>query len=55
MPGSSDRRVVTGRHGEEFSVAFLTQLGYTIVERNWRAGATGEIDIVAMDGSTQVF
>ncbi len=36
-------------------MAFLTQLGYTIVERNWRAGATGEIDIVAMDGSTQVF
>jgi putative endonuclease len=38
-----------GRLGEDRAVAFLTGLGYRILDRNWRC-AVGEIDIVALDG-----
>jgi putative endonuclease len=37
-----------GRRGEQEAAAYLTSLGYRIVDRNWRC-ANGEIDIVAMD------
>ncbi|WP_375405565.1 YraN family protein [uncultured Amnibacterium sp.] len=38
-----------GRRGEDEAAAYLTALGWQIVDRNWRC-ASGEIDIVAMDG-----
>ena len=44
----------TGRKGEELAVGFLRNAGYRLVERNYRC-RFGEIDIVAMDGSTIVF
>jgi putative endonuclease len=37
-----------GRRGEDEAAAYLTALGYRIVDRNWRC-ASGEIDIVAID------
>lgn len=42
-----------GEFGEDLAVEHLTQLGYTVVDRNWRCDI-GEIDIVALDGATVV-
>ncbi len=41
------------RRGEATAADFLEQAGLTIVDRNWRCPA-GEIDLVAVDGSTLV-
>lgn len=43
-----------GSRGEDLAAAFLERRGYEILERNHRC-KTGEIDIVARDGSTLVF
>jgi putative endonuclease len=43
-----------GRGGEEEAARFLTQKGYRILERNFRA-ERGEIDLVAIDGNSLVF
>ncbi|AGS72079.1 YraN family protein [Streptomyces collinus] len=43
-----------GRYGEDLAARRLTEAGMTIVERNWRCGRSGEIDIVARDGTTLV-
>lgn len=37
-----------GRWGEDLATAYLRDLGWTILDRNWRCRA-GEIDIVAVD------
>jgi putative endonuclease len=42
-----------GKNGEEEAVKFLKNLGYTIVETNWRARKL-EIDIIAKDVETLV-
>ncbi|MHA7180844.1 YraN family protein [Arthrobacter sp. MDB2-24] len=42
-----------GRQGEATAAVFLEQAGLRIVDRNWRCPA-GEIDLVAVDGSTLV-
>lgn len=55
MTASSNR---LGRIGEDMAARHLTDLGYTIVERNWRASVDsvrGEVDIVARHGTTLVF
>jgi len=36
-----------GRRGEELAVAWYEQEGLAIVDRNWRNGRHGELDIVA--------
>lgn len=43
-----------GRRGETLAADELIQLGYTIVDRNWRH-TTGEVDIVARRGDTWTF
>ena len=43
-----------GRHGEELAAQFLTDAGYTVIDRNWRC-PRGEIDLVARDGNDTVF
>lgn len=43
----------TGSVGEEMARLYLADLGYRIMDRNWRFGRD-EIDIVAMDGETLV-
>ncbi|MCD7100885.1 YraN family protein [Pseudoclavibacter sp. 13-3] len=52
---AADPRVPLGRRGEAFAAHFLTDLGYTIIDRNWRSGRAGEIDIIARDSETLVF
>lgn len=37
------------------AVSFLLEKGYQVLERNWRAGRDGEIDIIAHDGMVLVF
>lgn len=43
-----------GAYGERVAVRKLSETGMRVIERNWRC-ATGEIDIIAMDGKTLVF
>ncbi|MFD4629845.1 YraN family protein [Streptomyces sp. NPDC058284] len=47
-------RGAIGRYGEELAARRMVESGMTVLERNWRAGRTGEIDIVAMDGEALV-
>ncbi|WP_340375990.1 YraN family protein [Streptomyces sp. SS7] len=47
-------RRAMGRYGEDVAARRLSGAGMTIVERNWRSGRTGEIDIVAHDGDVLV-
>ncbi|GLW62609.1 hypothetical protein Arub01_08530 [Actinomadura rubrobrunea] len=42
-----------GRRGEHAAAAYLTRLGWTILDRNWRC-PEGELDIVAYDGRRHV-
>ena len=44
----------TGRIGEDISVKYLEQIGYTIIERNFECNQ-GEIDIIAKDKNEIVF
>ncbi len=43
-----------GRWGEEEATCYLQQKGYQVLERNWRR-REGELDLVALDGTTLVF
>ncbi|MFI1049232.1 YraN family protein [Streptomyces griseoruber] len=47
-------RRAMGEYGEDVAARRLSEAGMTIVERNWRCGRTGEIDIVAHDGDVLV-
>lgn len=47
-------KLAVGRLGEDEAVRFLKKNGYKIIERNYRC-RHGEVDIVAMDGSTLAF
>ncbi len=43
-----------GQWGEDLAAAHYRRLGYDVVDRNWRS-PTGELDLIAFDGSTYVF
>lgn len=47
-------RGALGQYGEYLAARRLGEAGMTVLERNWRGGRTGEIDIVAMDGEALV-
>lgn len=47
-------KVAVGKYGEDLAVAFLSKLGYKIIDRNFRIRG-GEIDIIAMDGNVVVY
>ncbi|MFI9614226.1 YraN family protein [Streptomyces sp. NPDC052023] len=47
-------RDALGRYGEELAARRLVATGMTVLERNWRCGRTGEIDILARDGDVLV-
>ncbi len=49
-----DKRKQTGQHGEDAAAMYLTERGYSIVQRNWRC-TVGELDIVAEADNTLVF
>lgn len=51
---ASKGRNALGRYGEDLAARRLTETGMTILRRNWRAGRSGEIDIVAQDGDALV-
>lgn len=42
-----------GRYGEQLACRYLSDTGFTILDRNWRC-ARGEIDIVARDAAALV-
>lgn len=42
-----------GRSGEERAARYLRELGWEVLDRNWRT-SIGELDIVALDGGTLV-
>jgi len=42
-----DERGKTGRKGEDIVCQYLTELGHTILDRNWRSGHL-ELDIVSL-------
>ena len=48
------KRLSLGRAGEDRAAQYLKDMGYIIVERNYRC-RLGEIDIVARDGPVMVF
>lgn len=45
-------RISVGRRGEDFAAWWLQENGLHVVERNWRHGREGEIDLVASDPRT---
>ena len=47
-------RSALGKYGEDLAVRRLTEAGMTVLQRNWRCGRSGEIDIVARDGEVLV-
>ncbi|KOV66088.1 hypothetical protein ADK64_13255 [Streptomyces sp. MMG1121] len=47
-------REALGKYGEDLAVRRLAEAGMTVLERNWRCGRSGEIDIVARDGDALV-
>jgi len=46
--------LATGQAGEDFAVRWLEQHGFRVENRNWRK-RTGELDVIAWEGSTLVF
>lgn len=53
FPLAKDRRKAVGKIGEDVAVQHLQQLGYLLVERNWRC-RSGEIDLIVRDGEELV-
>ena len=49
-----DERQMLGAEGERAAEKFLRGRRYTIVERNYRC-RSGEVDLIALDGSAVVF
>lgn len=43
-----------GQHGERLAQAFLEDLGYRFLGRNWHC-ASGELDLIMLDGDELVF
>ena len=48
------KRSAIGRWGEQAVAGWLAQRGYRLLARNWRR-REGEIDIIALEGTTLVF
>ncbi|MCU0844159.1 MAG: YraN family protein [Spirochaetes bacterium] len=44
-----------GSEGEDLAASFLEARGFDILERNYRFGRTGEIDLIARRGDLVVF
>ena len=48
--GGADRRLQTGRIGEQHAAGMLEARGAVVISRNWRS-RTGELDLVALDAA----
>ena len=46
---------IKGNFGENLAAKYLENLGYKIIERNWRYSRYGEIDIIALYKDSLVF
>jgi putative endonuclease len=46
--------LVVGQAGETAASAYISKLGYKVVELNWRSKQWGEIDIVAVKDNTLI-
>jgi len=44
-----------GITGEDAVAAWYAARGYEVIARNWRAGRSGELDLIARKGRTYVF
>lgn len=44
-----------GRLGENQAAILLTSLGYKVLERNYRSGRWGELDLICLEGGDLVF
>ncbi len=53
MRAANNANKAIGEYGERIAVRHLLAAGYRIVDRNWRCDL-GEIDVVALDGTTVV-
>ncbi|MGM1019981.1 MAG: YraN family protein [Bacillota bacterium] len=52
--GGKDQRKAKGALGEQAAASFLENLGYRIIERNWRC-RSGEMDLIAAQHDILVF
>lgn len=52
--GTRDHRRILGRAGENTAARILHEAGLVVTDRNWRAGRSGELDLIALDGRTTV-
>ncbi|MDR1806320.1 MAG: YraN family protein [Propionibacteriaceae bacterium] len=41
--------MLVGARGEELAAGYVTGLGWRVLDRNWRAGRLGELDLVALE------
>lgn len=46
---------IIGAKGEKLACDYLSKKGFKILQTNWHASITGEIDIIAKDKDTLVF
>jgi putative endonuclease len=53
--GMSYSSIKAGHEGEDLACKLLQEKGFEIIERNYRYGKKGEIDIVAREGDALVF
>ncbi|MBD0021030.1 YraN family protein [Gordonia pseudamarae] len=51
--GRENRPARIGRLGEDIAAGYVTDAGWSVLERNWRC-RYGELDIVAVDGAALV-
>jgi putative endonuclease len=54
-PAGRPHRQALGARGEELAARWYTGRGFTVLDRNWRNGRDGEIDLVVSRGGTVVF
>ncbi len=50
-----DPRRILGSCAEDVAAGLLLEAGYTVLDRNWRYGMVGELDIVCRRGDLLVF
>jgi len=50
---AAQRRTAVGRVGEDMAARHVRELGWEVLDRNWR-GTRGELDLVARDGDEVV-